>query len=98
MFLHRRKCNLFQTDSIVESVFFIVKMGEHNKASMLKEETMKIILLSIFTGFLVGFIFAFMKLPIPAPPALAGVTGIVGIYLGFKVFEVITPWLQNIVK
>ncbi|MBU8881011.1 DUF1427 family protein [Bacillus sp. FJAT-29790] len=59
---------------------------------------MKIVILSIFTGFLVGFIFAFLKLPIPAPPAFAGIMGIVGIYLGFKAFEMITPWLQNIVK
>ncbi|WP_026583799.1 XapX domain-containing protein [Bacillus sp. J33] len=58
---------------------------------------MKIVLLSILTGFLVGFVFAFMKLPIPAPPALPGIMGIVGIYLGFKAYEVILPWLRNIV-
>jgi len=56
---------------------------------------MKLVLLSLVTGFFVGFIFALFKLPIPAPPALAGITGIVGIYLGFKVFEMITPWIQQ---
>ncbi|WP_282141136.1 XapX domain-containing protein [Cytobacillus oceanisediminis] len=59
---------------------------------------MKIVLLSIFTGFLVGFVFAFMKLPIPAPPALPGIMGIVGIYLGFKAYEVVLPWLQGILR
>lgn len=59
---------------------------------------MKIVILSIVTGFIVGFIFALFKLPIPAPPALAGVTGIIGIYLGFKAFEQISPWLQNLLK
>ncbi|UOE55392.1 XapX domain-containing protein [Bacillus sp. CMF12] len=59
---------------------------------------MKIVLLSILTGFLVGFVFAFMKLPIPAPPALPGIMGIVGIYLGFKAYEVILPWLQGILR
>lgn len=59
---------------------------------------MKIVVLSIVTGFIVGFIFALFKLPIPAPPALAGVTGIIGIYLGFKVFEQISPWLQSLIK
>lgn len=59
---------------------------------------MKIVLLSLVTGFIVGFIFALFKLPIPAPPALAGVTGIVGIYLGFKVFEQLSPWLQTWMK
>ncbi|AND42500.1 XapX domain-containing protein [Cytobacillus firmus] len=59
---------------------------------------MKIVLLSILTGFLVGFVFAFMKLPIPAPPALPGIMGIVGIYLGFKAYEVVLPWLQGILR
>lgn len=59
---------------------------------------MKIIALSLITGFLVGFIFALFKLPIPAPPALAGITGIVGIYLGFQMFIKISPWLGNLLK
>ncbi|UII55781.1 DUF1427 family protein [Cytobacillus spongiae] len=59
---------------------------------------MKLVLLSLITGFAVGFIFALFKLPIPAPPALAGITGIVGIYLGFKAFEQVSPWLQNFMK
>jgi XapX domain-containing protein len=49
----------------------------------------KEVLLSLGTGGIVGFIFAWLKLPIPAPPVLAGVTGIVGVYLGFKLFELI---------
>lgn len=48
---------------------------------------MKEVLLSLGTGAVVGFLFAFLKLPIPAPPALAGVVGIVGIYIGFKIFQ-----------
>lgn len=59
---------------------------------------MKIVLLSILTGFVVGFVFAFMKLPIPAPPALPGIMGIVGIYLGFKAYEVVLPWLQGMLR
>ncbi|MBY6037394.1 DUF1427 family protein [Fictibacillus nanhaiensis] len=47
---------------------------------------MKIILLSLITGALVGFVFAMFKLPIPAPPALAGIMGIVGIYIGFQLY------------
>lgn len=66
--------------------------------NLIKEAIMKIVLLSIITGFIVGFVFGLFKLPIPAPPALAGVTGIVGIYLGFKVFEQVSPWLQNFMK
>ncbi len=46
-------------------------------------------ILSLLTGGVVGFIFAFLKLPIPAPPALTGILGIVGIYLGYKLFTLI---------
>jgi XapX domain-containing protein len=59
---------------------------------------MKLVVLSLITGFLVGFIFALFKLPIPAPPALAGVVGIIGIYLGFQVFVKLSPWFADFFK
>ena len=40
-------------------------------------------LLAGLAGLGVGFIFAIMRLPIPAPPTLAGVLGIVGITVGY---------------
>jgi XapX domain-containing protein len=46
-------------------------------------------LLALVTGFIAGAVFAFVGVPIPAPPELAGVLGIVGIYLGFKTVEVL---------
>jgi len=42
--------------------------------------------LAIATGFSVGFLFAIFKLPIPAPLTLAGIAGILGIYMGFKAY------------
>ncbi|WP_053218065.1 XapX domain-containing protein [Virgibacillus senegalensis] len=57
---------------------------------------MKEIILSLLTGFVVGFIFAWGKLPIPAPPALAGIIGIVGIYCGFKFFQYVEPWVHKL--
>ena len=39
------------------------------------------------TGFIAGAVFAFVGVPIPAPPELAGLLGIVGIYLGFTSVE-----------
>jgi len=44
-------------------------------------------LLALMTGFIAGAVFAFVGVPIPAPPELAGLLGIVGIYLGFKSVE-----------
>ncbi|MFZ3589104.1 XapX domain-containing protein [Bacillus sp. DJP31] len=54
---------------------------------------MKEVILSLLTGTVVGFLFALLRLPIPAPPALAGVTGIVGVYLGFKLFSWVAPMI-----
>ena len=45
---------------------------------------MKEIILSFITGGVVGIVFALLKLPIPAPPVLAGIVGIIGIFCGFK--------------
>ncbi len=39
---------------------------------------------ALAVGVIVGFIFSRLGLPIPAPPALAGLLGIVGIYLGYR--------------
>ena len=40
------------------------------------------VLLALAAGALVGIIFSMVKLPLPAPPVLSGIAGIVGIYLG----------------
>ena len=44
---------------------------------------MKEVLLATTTGIAVGVLFAFLKLPVPAPASLAGVMGIVGIFIGY---------------
>ncbi|MFB1062981.1 XapX domain-containing protein [Natrinema sp. CBA1119] len=43
--------------------------------------------LALLTGLLTGAVFRFFNIPIPAPPELPGIMGIVGIYLGYKVIE-----------
>ena len=44
----------------------------------------QLVALSLLTGLVTGGLFAFLEIPVPAPPELPGVVGIVGIYLGFK--------------
>jgi XapX domain-containing protein len=44
-------------------------------------------LLSLFTGLITGFIFAAVKPPVPAPPVISGVVGILGITLGYLLFN-----------
>ncbi len=43
---------------------------------------MREVFLALLAGVIVGVVFKFMKLPLPAPPVLPGVIGIVGVYLG----------------
>ncbi|GGM38972.1 XapX domain protein [Paraliobacillus quinghaiensis] len=43
---------------------------------------MKEIILALVAGIAVGVVFKFLRLPLPAPPVLAGVIGIAGVYLG----------------
>ncbi|AMO56268.1 XapX domain-containing protein [Endozoicomonas montiporae] len=53
------------------------------------------VLLATVTGFIVGVIFSFLKLPIPAPPVLPGVMGIVGVYLGHEAFLFLIKHLNS---
>jgi XapX domain-containing protein len=45
-------------------------------------EDIKQVLLALGTGVTVGLIFSKLKLPSPAPGSLAGVMGVVGIFIG----------------
>lgn len=49
---------------------------------------MKLVIIALFTGIITGVIFGVAKLPLPAPPTLAGIAGIVGIFLGSKIVEI----------
>jgi len=44
-----------------------------------------VVLYSLLTGVAVGLLFGFLKLPIPAPSTLAGMFGIMGIFIGFLI-------------
>ncbi|MFU8867424.1 XapX domain-containing protein [Natronococcus sp.] len=47
----------------------------------------QLVVLGLLTGALTGAFFALFDVPIPAPPELPGLMGIVGIYLGYKLVE-----------
>ncbi len=44
-------------------------------------------ILALGTGLIAGAVFALLNVPIPAPPELAGVMGIVGIFLGYRLVQ-----------
>lgn len=50
---------------------------------------MRELVVSLVVGLAIGVVFAVMRLPVPAPSTLAGVTGILGLYLGYK----LVSWL-----
>lgn len=39
--------------------------------------------LALLSGGIVGFLFGKLRLPVPAPPTIAGILGIAGIALGY---------------
>ena len=45
------------------------------------------IIKALFTGAVVGLIFALLRLPVPAPQVPAGVAGVVGLYIGYMLFQ-----------
>ncbi|KKA43522.1 MULTISPECIES: XapX domain-containing protein [Salinivibrio] len=47
------------------------------------------ILLAVVAGAIVGFFFSAIKLPLPAPPVISGIMGIVGIYLGGMAYQAV---------
>lgn len=53
---------------------------------------MRELILSLVTGFVLGLIFCRLRLPVPAPPTLAGVMGILGIFLGYVVATKFWGW------
>ncbi|MGC6464437.1 MAG: XapX domain-containing protein [Akkermansiaceae bacterium] len=56
---------------------------------------MPIEITSLGTGIIVGLIFAAFKLPLPAPPVLAGILGIVGIFLGGELWKQIMKFFES---
>lgn len=46
-------------------------------------------ILAMIAGIIIGVVFKLIKLPLPAPPVLAGVLGVAGVYIGGKIIELI---------
>jgi XapX domain-containing protein len=44
-------------------------------------------ILALAGGLIVGAIFGFVKLPLPAPPTLPGILGAVGMFIGYQLLR-----------
>jgi XapX domain-containing protein len=53
------------------------------------------IFLALLAGIFVGVVFTLLKLPLPAPPVLSGIVGILGILVGSKIVIFITERFFN---
>lgn len=56
---------------------------------------MKELFLSLLAGIVIGVVFKFLRLPLPAPPVLAGVLGIFGVYIGGVAVDFIFKTFSN---
>jgi XapX domain-containing protein len=54
---------------------------------------MKEVILALLAGLLVGILFKFLKLPLPAPPVFSAVVGVFGVYFG----GVIVEWIGKLI-
>ncbi len=45
------------------------------------------IILAFTVGAIVGGVFSFFKLPLPAPPTIAGIMGILGLFCGYMIIS-----------
>ncbi|MBM7542656.1 XapX domain-containing protein [Amphibacillus cookii] len=48
---------------------------------------MREVFLALLAGVMVGILFKFLKLPLPAPPVFSAVVGVFGVYLGGVIAE-----------
>lgn len=56
---------------------------------------MKEVLLALVAGLIVGMVFKFLKLPLPAPPVFSAVMGVFGVYFGGVLLDWIMKMVQN---
>ncbi len=43
--------------------------------------------LALLTGLVTGAVFRFLNIPIPAPPEIPGIMGIIGIFVGYRLID-----------
>ncbi len=58
------------------------------------QNIMKEVIISLFAGWIIGIIFSWLKLPLPAPPPL-GLVGLAGLTLGAFFYQWIAQFLEK---
>ncbi|MEH7081335.1 DUF1427 family protein [Neobacillus drentensis] len=56
---------------------------------------MRDVIMALIAGLIVGMLFKFLKLPLPAPPVFSAVVGVFGVYFGGVLLDWITKLVQQ---
>ncbi|MGG3467237.1 DUF1427 family protein [Neobacillus pocheonensis] len=55
---------------------------------------MRDVLMALIAGLIVGMLFKFLKLPLPAPPVFSAVVGVFGVYFG----GILLDWVLKVIQ
>lgn len=60
-----------------------------------KKPKMVIMLIALVVGIIIGAIFKSLKLPVPVPHDFAGIVGVIGMFVGSALVDVVAKWLAK---
>jgi len=69
-------------------------MDRENKPER-KKATMTIMLSALLVGIFIGATFKLLKLPVPVPHDFAGIVGLIGMFVGSALVDLISKLLQK---
>jgi XapX domain len=58
-----------------------------------KKSKMAVMLIALVVGVVIGAIFKALKLPVPVPHDFAGIVGVMGMFLGSALIDLISNWV-----
>lgn len=58
-----------------------------------KKPKMTVMLIALAVGIVIGAIFKALKLPVPVPHDFAGIVGVMGMFIGSALIDVVYQWL-----
>jgi XapX domain-containing protein len=60
-----------------------------------KISKMAVMLIALLVGIMIGIIFKSLKLPVPVPHDFAGIVGLIGMFVGSALVDVVTKMLTK---
>jgi XapX domain-containing protein len=60
-----------------------------------KNSKVTIMLIALLVGITIGVIFKLLKLPVPVPHDFAGIVGLIGMFVGSALVDVVTKMLAK---